>query len=108
MKSVTSTPTAVAALRKTACVAMVVCTSLFSPAGYAQSEKDEGKPLTVAELKTIYLDCNARAMRGSVTGGEAAVCSVVYEELKKRAFDGDFEKFLAWSRTQTRVNSAAR
>jgi hypothetical protein len=32
--------------------------------------------------------------------GSVAACSVVYEELKRRAFDGDFDRFLAWSRAQ--------
>jgi hypothetical protein len=27
-------------------------------------------------------------------------CSVVYEELKQRAFGGDFHKLLAWSKAQ--------
>jgi hypothetical protein len=73
-----------------------------------QSESGDKKQLTVAELKTIYLDCDRDVMRGLLGGAEAKACSVVYEELKKRAFDGDFDKFLAWSRVQNSANIAAR
>ena len=99
MKSTTSMLTSVAALRKTTCVAILAFTSLFAVAAFGKSEATDRKPLTVAELKTIYLDCDRRATHG-LSSAEVAACSVVYEELKKRAFGGDFEKFLAWSRTQ--------
>jgi hypothetical protein len=108
MKSTTSALATVAALRKTTCVAMIAFTSLFGVTAFGKSEVSDRKPLTVAELKAIYLDCDRRAMRGVLGAGEAGVCSVAYEELKKRAFDGDFDKFLAWSRTQSNVKGAAR
>ena len=108
MKSTTSTLTSVAALRKTTCVAMIAFTSLFAVAAFGKSEATDRKPLTVAELKTIYLDCDRRATHESLGSAEVAACSVVYEELKKRAFDGDFAKLLAWSRTQSNVKGAAR
>jgi hypothetical protein len=47
-------------------------------------------------------------MRGLLGGAEVKACSVFYEELKKRAFDGDFDKLLAWSRAQNSTNIAAR
>jgi hypothetical protein len=45
-------------------------------------------------------------MRSQLGSNDIAVCSMIYEELKKRAFHGDFEKLLAWSKAQ--ANSAAR
>jgi phosphoribosyl-AMP cyclohydrolase len=108
MKSVTSTSTAVAALHKTRCVAMILCTALSSVTAFGQSESGDKTQLTVAELKTIYLDCDRDAMRGLLGGAEAKACSIAYEELKKRAFDGDFDKFLVWSRAQNSANIAAR
>jgi hypothetical protein len=108
MKSLTSMFTAVAALHKARCAAMILCTALSSVTAFGQSESSDKKQLTVAELKTIYLDCDRDVMRGLLGGAEAKACSVVYEELKKRAFDGDFDKFLAWSRVQNSANIAAR
>lgn len=108
MESTISTPTSVAALRKTAGIAMIAFTSLFAVTAFGKSDATDGKSLTVAELKAMYLDCDGRAMRGSLTSSEVGVCSIVYEELKRRAFNGDFDKFLAWSRTQNNVQSAAR
>ncbi len=108
MKSPTSTLAAVASLHKTRCVAMILCTALSSATAFGQSEGSDKKQLTVAELKTIYLNCDREAMRGLLDGAEAKVCSVVYEELKKRAFDGDFDSFLVWSRAQNSANIAAR
>lgn len=60
--------------------------------------------LSVAELKASFLYCERSAMRGLLGLGEAAGCSLVYEELKKRAFDGDFDTFLKWWRTQSHAN----
>ena len=87
---------------------MIAITSLFTVAAFGKSEATDRKPLTVAELKTIYLDCDRRATDRSLSSSEVGACSVVYEELKKRAFDGDFDKFHAWSRTQDNVKRAAR
>ena len=107
MKSLTSTFT-VAALHKTRCVALILCAALSSGTAFGKSESSDKKQLTVAELKTIYLNCDRNAMRGMLGSAEMAACSIVYEELKKRAFDGDFEKFLVWSQAQSSANSAAQ
>jgi hypothetical protein len=78
----------------------------FALAGAAQAAEPRLPELTVADLKTIYLACDRAAMRGLLGAGEAARCSVVYEDLKARAFDGNFEKLLAWSREQARLAKA--
>lgn len=105
MKSLTSTFTA-PALHKTRLLAVILCTALSSVSAFGKSESGDKKQLSIAELKTIYLDCDRNVMRGRLGSSEMAACSVVYEELKKRAFNGDFDKFLAWSRAQD--TSAAR
>ena len=56
--------------------------------------------LTIDQLKTLYLVCNSAANDGRLRRGEIELRSIVYEDLKLRAFGGDFEKLLAWSRTQ--------
>lgn len=54
------------------------------------------------DLKKSFLACDRSARDGLLDGGEAAACSMVYEELKERVFGGDFQALLAWWKTQTR------
>ena len=60
-----------------------------------------GQPPSIAQLKAAYLACSDAADRGELSNAEIMYCSVVYEELKRRAFGGDFERLLAWSRSET-------
>ena len=85
-----------------------VSAAMAAVLGCMGSVSAQESQLTVAELKTIYLDCDRNAMRGLLGAAEIAACSIAYEELKKRAFDGDFDKFLVWSRAQNSANIAAR
>ena len=52
------------------------------------------------DLKEFYLRCNRAALRGGFGSGEAALCSVGYETLLKRTFEGDFRALLDWRRAQ--------
>ncbi|KAB2873792.1 MAG: hypothetical protein IT503_08590 [Burkholderiaceae bacterium] len=56
-----------------------------------------------ADLKAVYLRCDAEANRRLLDFGDAALCSLAYEALKRRVFGGDFDALLAWWRTQPRV-----
>jgi len=70
----------------------------------------EARPVsaaTPAQLKSIYLQCNQLAETTLLDFGTAARCSIAYEELKHRVFDGDFQRLLAWSRRQQAVSQAA-
>ena len=96
------------ALGKITGVAMIAGVSLMSPAALAQPDRNGPEAVTVSQLKEIYLDCDRRAVGGSLNSSEIAGCSVIYEELKRRAFGGDFEKLRAWSQAQAPVKSAAR
>jgi hypothetical protein len=53
----------------------------------------------IAELKEAYLSCERRAMENDLDTVEIMRCSVIYEDLKERAFSGDFRKLKAWSDT---------
>lgn len=55
---------------------------------------------TVANLKISYLSCERAANSGRLASADIMQCSVIYEELKRRAFDNDFEKLNAWVRSQ--------
>ena len=56
--------------------------------------------VSIDELKRLYLSCSDEALSGTLSFEEILRCSVVYEELKQRAFGGDYDKFRAWSSTQ--------
>jgi hypothetical protein len=56
--------------------------------------------VSIDELKRLYLSCSEEALSGTLSFEEILRCSAVYEELKQRAFGGDYDKFRAWSSTQ--------
>jgi len=52
-------------------------------------------------LKAHYLNCSRAALKGSLGSHEIMLCSLGYEILLKRAFNGDFLALLAWSKVQS-------
>lgn len=60
------------------------------------------------QIKAIYVDCSNEAETRLVGAGEAAACSIVYETLKRRVFEGDFDALLAWSRAQRAAQLGAK
>jgi hypothetical protein len=82
--------------------------ALAAPRARGQSSDGELKDVPIDELKSVYLSCNGTVMGGQSNSAEIALCSVVYEELKQRAFSGDFEKLLAWSRGNSSVQNTGR
>lgn len=54
----------------------------------------------VGTLKEAYLSCERASSEGFLGGADAMRCSVIYEALKARAFDGDFQRLLLWSQAQ--------
>ena len=70
-------------------------------AAIGQVERAPLQSATIDDLKQAYLACDAQAASGRLSTSAIMGCSVVYEELKARAFGGDFEKFLVWSRTRS-------
>jgi hypothetical protein len=58
------------------------------------------------DLKSFYMQCDRAAAQGSL-GGDVALCSVAYELLLKRVFDGDFFALLAWWRSEARAETAS-
>ncbi|MGE0763242.1 MAG: hypothetical protein AB7N80_08190 [Bdellovibrionales bacterium] len=47
-------------------------------------------------LKKGFLDCDKLSREIALDGGDAALCSAVYEALLKEVFKGDFQKLLEW------------
>jgi hypothetical protein len=84
--------------RCTVCV--LLCTFAMTSALHAQTFGSASPAKSIAALKQIYLDCERIATRGGLDTAWIMGCSVVYEELKQRAFDGDFKRLKAWADTQ--------
>jgi len=79
--------------------------SLHAPRAFGQTHAGalNLREVTVDALKMTNLSCERAATRSEL--GTAAIMqfSVVYEELRRRAFGGDFEKFRAWSASQSKI-----
>jgi hypothetical protein len=81
-------------------IPILLAGALTAPAATGQAVASPRNRLTVDELRGIYLACDDAAAAGQLSRMSVMQCSVVYEELKRRAFDGDFGRLLAWSRSQ--------
>lgn len=81
---------------------------LAAPMAHGHSHSGEFEGVPIAELKRVYLSCDRAATGGQLNSAAIMQCSIVYEELKRRAFGGDFGKLLAWSRAQSSVQNAGR
>lgn len=85
--------------RPVRCAALALAASA-APMLHSQpaADLDGSKAVSVEELKSAYVRCSRAALGGELSAPEIMRCSVVYEELKRRAFDGDFLKLHAWSK----------
>jgi len=88
-----------------ASVATVACALCVASATTLANPKvsDEELKDFVEALKTAYLWCDHAAASRRLSSADIMRCSVIYEELKQRAFGGDFERLLAWSRDSASV-----
>jgi hypothetical protein len=112
VNSGTRAATGAAALRGTStvvigCVALMLV-ALAAPMAYSQSPNGELEGVPIDELKRVYLSCDRAAIGGRLSSAGIMYCSIVYEELKRRAFDGDFDKLLAWSTAQPSARNTGR
>jgi len=62
----------------------------------ARADRAQPGAATIEQLKRAYLQCDHYATKGLLSQGDAAQCSSIHEALKARAFDGDFDRMLAW------------
>jgi hypothetical protein len=86
------------AARWVAAVAAAAMMHATAAASTGHSQEDPPESVSSMELKRAYLWCDGAAVAGELGAGGVQHCSLVYEELKRRAFDGDFARLLAWSR----------
>lgn len=78
-------------LRATAASILLLLTNAASTQGSAILE------MSIPSLKQEYLECERKALVQKADTGEIMYCSVVYEELKRRAFDGDWRRLRQWT-----------
>ena len=75
--------------------ALLVATSCMASPGVGASAGSD-----LDALKIAYLRCDRRAAESLLSFAEATDCSGIYEELKARAFAGDYLKLLTWWRAE--------
>lgn len=78
--------------------ALTVLAAMLSTPVVGQVTEPEIEALPLEHLKRVYLACEAGVANGTLDSGSVGQCSIVYELLKRRAFEGDFERLFAWSR----------
>jgi hypothetical protein len=74
----------------------------------AEPDRSHLAAVTIDELKAVYLACDRRASSALLDAAEAAHCSLIHEELKQRAFGGDYARLLAWWLSQRVSHAPAR
>lgn len=52
--------------------------------------------MSIEQLKGVYLGCEQSAKASRLNGGDVMYCSLAYEELKKKAFEGEFRRIKSW------------
>jgi hypothetical protein len=82
---------------------LTLAAALGPSAAACHPEEATLQGLTIGDLKRLYLSCERATRVERLSFATIAQCSVVYEVLKERAFDGNSEKFLTWSRSQEDV-----
>jgi hypothetical protein len=81
-------------------IAVSVVISFAASSVEAGSRSFGTTDLAIDKLKRAYLSCEIEALTGQMETNRIAMCSVIYEDLKARAFDGEFSKIRAWSDSQ--------
>jgi hypothetical protein len=89
--------------RATHSIRLAACIPLFALLTTAAVHSQSSEPhlqLPVDVLKHVYLACEREAAKGNLDTSEIMQCSVLYEELKRRAFYGNFKLLKTWADTQ--------
>jgi hypothetical protein len=63
---------------------------------------------TIDQLKLAYLECDRRASDGLLDLSDAVYCSTIQEVLKQRGFGGDFDRMLAWWKSEKTAAATLR
>ncbi len=66
-------------------------------AGGALADDISPERMSVVDLKHAYIACERSVAGGPIPPGEIQHCSQIYEALKDRAFDNDWQRLRTWS-----------
>lgn len=91
--------------RTTTALRVAVALSLASACAMVLAETRAESDLQ--SLEVAFWSCDHAASTRGYGAAEGMACSVTYEELKQRKFDGSFEAFLAWWQEHKSVMHAA-
>jgi hypothetical protein len=75
---------------------LVLATPASNPRAQPPNGTDAAVDREVRSLKAAFLRCERAATERLLGTDDAAICSVVYEELLKIGFGSDFKRLLAW------------
>ena len=89
-------------------IVIAVLVAIGAPGAAGQIDETQLRTLAADELKGLFVACEEAAEHGQLDDRRLALCSNVYEELKRQAFAGDPEKFFTWWRSLPTVRNAAR
>jgi hypothetical protein len=78
------------------CVAAAAGAACLFIAGAAQACSPDWSRVDDPQLEALFWDCDARATQEVLPAGDGALCAMAHDELKRRRFDGDLERLLAW------------
>jgi len=81
-------------LRATALAAALAGAAFGAPAQVAASTGPAS--LSITRLQAIYLRCADASSRSTLDAVDFAFCAAVGDALRDRAFDGSFERLIAW------------
>ena len=84
----------------TACALAIVAATTGAEVGVAQTASQSG-PTQVStphatNLEEAFWVCDYLATTRGTSATSTETCAAIYDELKARKFDGDFDKLLAW------------
>jgi hypothetical protein len=75
-------------------VAVLCASGALQPASANESHRIAS--MQIEELKGVYLGCEQAAAASRLGGDDVMYCSLIYEELKERAFGGEFRRIKSW------------
>lgn len=84
-------------------IAAAAALAAVTPASQAQG----AAPASVAELERTFWVCDHLSTHQRIDSATAVSCSLAYEALKARKFNGDFTALLAWWRENKQAEHLA-
>ena len=81
-------------------VATMVALPLLASTARGDPSRIAAETLQVDALKSAYLACDRQTSRGRMDPATASRCMAISSVLTQRAFEGDFDRLIAWWRAE--------